>query len=153
MKYTRIIDIIKCEHLYKSRRLVNLLVWSIQLCVNTITRGKTSGTGLLGSWRRFTFHLKGFFSSELDGGEYHLISGECCYSHMCHWPPLTNMHFVRVIITSELSTCLKGWALVTGYKVWRIVKLPGEEWQWCIVGPGKVIPETTSSVSRCFFPV
>jgi len=31
------------------------------------------------------------------------------------------------------------------------VKLPGEERQCCIVGAGKVIPETTSSVQRRFF--
>jgi len=29
-----------------------------------------------------------------------------------------------------------------------VVKLPGEERQFCIVGAGKVIPETISSVQR-----
>ena len=32
-----------------------------------------------------------------------------------------------------------------------VVKLTREERQCCIVGAGKVIPETTSSVQRCFF--
>ena len=30
----------KCEHLYKSRAFVTLLVWSIQVCVNTMPRRK-----------------------------------------------------------------------------------------------------------------
>ena len=61
------------------------------------------------------------------------------------------MRPVRVIITYELSTCLKGWVLVTSSKVWMVVKLPGEERQCCIVGAGKVIPETIFCVQRCFF--
>ena len=52
--------------------------------VMVIMRAWIRATGLLlGSWRRFTSHLKGFFSSELDGGECQLISREGCCSHIC----------------------------------------------------------------------
>ena len=92
---------------------------------------------LIGSWRRFTSHPKGFFSSKLDGGEYQLISRESCYSHVS-LNPLTNMHVVWVIITSELSTCLKGLDVVTGSKVWMAVKLPGEVKR--LQGPRRISP-------------
>ena len=56
----------------------------------------------------------------------------------CHWTPWP-MCKSLVINTSELSTCLTGRVLVTGSKVWVIVKMPWEERQCCIVGAGMVV--------------
>ena len=77
-----------------------------------------------------------------------IINREGSYSHVS-LNPLTNAHVVRVIITYKLSTCLKGQVLVTGSKVWMVVKLPGEERQWCWEG------DTWDHFlcSKMFFPV
>ena len=79
------------------------LHWGIPVWLK---RAWIRATGLLlGSWRRFTSHPTGFFSSELDGGEYQLINREGRYSHVS-LNPLTSVHVIRVIVTSELSACL-----------------------------------------------
>jgi len=72
--------------------------------VMVILRVWKRATGLLlGSWRCFNSHRKGFFSSELHGGEYQLISRAVRYNHVS-LNPLTNVRAVRVIINSELFT-------------------------------------------------
>ena len=110
-----------------------------------------STTALLpGSWRHFTSHPKGFFSSKLDGGEYQL-QAERVVTVTCVTEPPDQNACRWVIITYELWTCLKGRVLLTGPKVWLVLKLLGEERQCCIVGAGKMIPETTSSLQICFF--
>ena len=46
--------------------------------VMVLLRAWIRATGLLlRSWRRFISHLKGFFSSKLDGGAYQLMSSDC----------------------------------------------------------------------------
>ena len=81
-----------------------------------------SATGLLfGSWRRFSSHPKGFFSSKLDGWDYQLISREGPFTlgrSLQSYDHCVLQHVTTVILTYKLSTCLKEQALFTASKVW-----------------------------------
>jgi len=92
------------------RQLLTLRTWFFSvpgpdLCILFVNH-MSFNKGNWDSWI-FIFHLKCFFSSKIDGGEYQLINRDGCYSHVSLKSP-TNMHVVWVIITYELSTCLRG---------------------------------------------